>query len=47
MPMATMAPHTAGRFSAKPIVGPSSDMITYVRPAETPSEATAMNDRPR
>lgn len=47
MPMATMAPHTAGRFSAKPMVGPSSAMITYVRPAETSSEQTAMNDSPR
>ena len=28
IPMATMAPQTAGRFSAKPMAGPSSDMIT-------------------
>ena len=35
IPMATMAPQTAGRFSAKPMAGPSSAMIVYVRTAET------------
>ena len=27
IPIATIAPQTAGRFSAKPMAGPSSDMI--------------------
>ncbi|CAM5548957.1 hypothetical protein SHIRM173S_08222 [Streptomyces hirsutus] len=49
MPMATMAPQTAGRFSAKPMVGPSSavDHRLQVKDADTSSEAIAMNDRPR
>ncbi|MDQ0938167.1 hypothetical protein QFZ49_008149 [Streptomyces turgidiscabies] len=28
IPIATIAPQTAGRFSAKPMAGPSSAMIT-------------------
>ncbi len=47
MPMATMAPQTAGRFSAKPMAGPSNDMIVYVRTPETRRLRSAMNARPR
>ncbi len=47
MPIATIAPQTAGRFSAKPTPAPSRLMIDQVRIAETTRPAIEIRPRPR